>query len=95
MVPPAPQALVAVPGPQFPNPSLRLDHGLGMVVIEFRDPGGQVTRSIPSQRQIDAYRSHQIDALPGTHAAEPAPQDTGDAPVPVKIDVAEPTDETA
>lgn len=95
MVPPAPQAQVTATGPQFPNPSLRLDHGLGMVVIEFRDPGGQVTRSIPSQRQIDAYRSHQIDTLPGTHAAEPAPQATEDAPAPVKVDVAEPTDETA
>lgn len=88
MDPAPPQA-----GPQFPNPSLRLDHGLGMVVIEFRDPGGEVTRSIPSQRQIDAYRSHQVDTLPGTHPPEPpAPEE---APVPTRTDAVEPPKGTA
>lgn len=52
---------------------MRLDHSLGMVVIEFRGNDGEVTRSFPSQRQIDAYRSHQTDALPGA-APEPKPR---------------------
>jgi hypothetical protein len=42
----------------FPNPSLRLDAGLGMVVLEFRDDLGEVTNSIPSQRILQAYRDH-------------------------------------
>jgi hypothetical protein len=60
----APSSLAVAPGQQFPNPRLRLDPGLGMVVIEFRDDGGEVTNSIPSQRQLDAYRMHQ--EAPGT-----------------------------
>jgi hypothetical protein len=42
-------------GAQF-NPNLRLDAALNMVVIEFRDTGGEVVRSIPSEREIAAYR---------------------------------------
>jgi hypothetical protein len=40
----------------YPNPTLRLDSALGLVVIEFRDGGGTVTRSIPSAQQLQAYR---------------------------------------
>jgi len=83
--PPARALTEAAPtasAPQFPNPSLRLDHGLGLVVIEFHDHGGEVTRSIPSQRQIDAYRSHRIDTLPGARAQDPPPQPAETAPVP-------------
>jgi hypothetical protein len=39
-----------------PNPDMRLDPALGMVVIEFRDTDGALTSSIPSQRQIEAYQ---------------------------------------
>jgi hypothetical protein len=46
------------------NPSLRLDAALGLVVIEFRDDSGALTSTIPSERQIEAYRAHQ-EALPG------------------------------
>jgi len=76
------EAAPTASGPQFPNPSLRLDHGLGLVVIEFHDHGGEVTRSIPSQRQIDAYRSHQTDTLPGARAPDPQPKPAETAPVP-------------
>ena len=69
-------------GPQYPNPSLRLDRGLGLVVIEFHAHGGEVTRSIPSQRQLDAYRSHQIDTLPGARAPDPPPKPAETAPGP-------------
>lgn len=48
--PPAPAAL------PIPNPQLRLDAALGLVVIEFRDENGAVTTSIPSRRQLEAYR---------------------------------------
>ena len=84
-----------VPSPQFPNPSLRLDSSLGMVVIEFRDPGGDVTRSIPSQRQIDAYRSHQIDTLPGTHATPATPSPEAETPNSVKSDAPATSKDTA
>jgi hypothetical protein len=40
----------------YPNPSLRLDYQLGLVVIEFRDPSGAVTRTIPSAQQLAAYQ---------------------------------------
>ncbi len=61
---PAQQATAAAPPPPataaraMPNPSLRLDPGLGMVVLEFHDAAGQVTSSIPSERVLKAYRSH-------------------------------------
>jgi hypothetical protein len=41
----------------FPNPTLRLDPGLALVVIEFRDGAGEVRDTIPTQAQLDAYRS--------------------------------------
>jgi hypothetical protein len=56
---PAPQ------GHPLPNPSLRLDAGLGMVVLEFRDDNGDVTGTIPSQRVLDAYRTHATP-VPGS-----------------------------
>jgi len=43
----------------YVNPSLRLDPALGLVVIEFHDDSGTLTSSIPSERQIEAYRRHQ------------------------------------
>lgn len=42
--------------PAHPNPTLRLDSALGLVVIEFRDESGAVTHSIPSAHQLEAYR---------------------------------------
>jgi hypothetical protein len=45
--------------PMHPNPSQRLDPALGLVVIEFRDASGNVTDSIPTERQLQAYRLHQ------------------------------------
>jgi len=70
----------AVPGQPYVNPSLHLDPALGLVVIEFRDAAGEVTASIPSQRQIDAYRLHVhppaefnvTPAVPGVPPSGPA-----------------------
>jgi hypothetical protein len=47
--PSSPAALVA-------NPSLRFDAVSGLVVIEFHDASGDVTTSIPTLRQLEAYR---------------------------------------
>lgn len=50
--------------PATPNPRLRLDGSLGMVVLEFRDTGGQVANTIPSPRAIAAYRAAAISDAP-------------------------------
>jgi hypothetical protein len=66
------------------NPTLRLDAGLGLVVIEFRNDTGDVTTSIPSQRQIEAYQRWAQ-----THAGpDPSAASTGavtSAPVPAVV----------
>jgi hypothetical protein len=43
-----------------PNPDLRLDPALGMVVIEFRDTDGGLATTIPSQRQLEAYQRWSV-----------------------------------
>lgn len=50
--PPAPPPEI---GPA--NPRLRMDLDLGIVVIEFRDTTGQVTTSVPTPRELEAYRA--------------------------------------
>lgn len=40
-----------------PNPRLRLDRDLGMVVIEFRDAAGRLAASLPTSREIEAYKA--------------------------------------
>lgn len=54
--PPEPRPPATSPA-GFPNPVLRLDAGLALVVIEFRDETGAVRNTIPTQNQLDAYRS--------------------------------------
>jgi hypothetical protein len=49
----------AKPVPLFVNPSFQFDSTVGLVVIDFHDNTGRVTNSIPSQQQLDAYRSHR------------------------------------
>jgi hypothetical protein len=67
--PPAPAsaAPAAKPVPLFVNPSFQFDPTLGIVVIDFHNNTGAVTNSIPSQRQLEAYRTHR-EALPGEQA---------------------------
>lgn len=43
----------------MPNPTLRLDPGLALVVIEFRDGDGKVRETIPTEAQLEAYRASQ------------------------------------
>ncbi|MBS7792629.1 hypothetical protein KTR66_21745 [Roseococcus sp. SDR] len=45
--------------PIGPNPRLRLDPALGIVVMEFLDAEGKVARSAPSAAQLEAYRNAQ------------------------------------
>ncbi|MEY3730704.1 MAG: hypothetical protein RLZZ57_1460 [Pseudomonadota bacterium] len=52
----------SVPPPASPevgpaNPRLRIDRDLGMVVIEFRDAAGRVAVSLPTPREIEAYKA--------------------------------------
>ncbi|MGE0416995.1 MAG: hypothetical protein AB7O80_09335 [Acetobacteraceae bacterium] len=88
------------PAQPFVNPSLRLDAALGLVVIEFRDDAGALTSTIPSQRQIDAYRAHQQalphQAMPAPAAARAPPSTMGGGDVPAaRSDMANPTIATA
>lgn len=70
VVPPA-NASPPQTGPPIINPTLHFDAALGLVVIEFRDAAGKVTTSIPTQRQMEAYRMWNAP-LPGG-SAPPAP----------------------
>ncbi|WP_188899618.1 hypothetical protein [Caldovatus sediminis] len=64
-----------------PNPALRIDHALGMVVIEFRNSAGGLSWSIPSARELAAYRAAvQADPVPNARAVPPAPLPSTDAP---------------
>jgi len=48
----------------IPNPALRFNAALGLVVIEYRNAAGDVTTSIPTLRQLEAYRQWN-QPLPG------------------------------
>ncbi|HUB43452.1 MAG TPA: hypothetical protein VMB73_00575 [Acetobacteraceae bacterium] len=69
--PPQPPAMVIA------NPTLRFDVASGLVVIEYRDANGDVTTSIPTLRQLEAYRQWS-QPLPG-QAAALAPASSGQA----------------
>ena len=62
-----PAAPEAKPVQLFVNPSFQFDPTVGLVVIAFHDDSGKVKNSIPSERQLEAYRLHQ-EALPGEQA---------------------------
>lgn len=66
---PAAQAAGTAAGP---NPTVYLDPRLGIVVIEMRDGAGKVTSSIPTQRQLEAYRSGLQNPPPSVLAAASA-----------------------
>ena len=57
---PTPAAAAAPQLPPIgPNPRLRLDPALGIVVMEFLDSAGKVARSAPNEAQLQAYRNAQ------------------------------------
>jgi hypothetical protein len=83
---PAPDPLPPQPPPgdtARPNPSLRLDGALGMVIIEFHAESGAVTTSIPTERQLEAYRVWERTGTEG----EPPP---GRSPSPSAAPSADP-----
>jgi hypothetical protein len=46
------------------NPSLHFDLALNLVVLEFVDDNGNVTNSIPSAKQLKAYRETAAEGGP-------------------------------
>ncbi|WP_135468364.1 hypothetical protein [Crenalkalicoccus roseus] len=56
----------------LPNPTLRLEPSLGLVVLEFRDARGEA-RTIPSERELEAYRT-------AARASTPAPDQASSPP---------------
>jgi hypothetical protein len=46
----------AKPDADLPNPRLHTDLALNRLVLEFFNAQGTLTNSIPSQKQLDAYR---------------------------------------
>lgn len=63
----APANLAKAP-PPLANPSVRLDAQLNIVVLEFYDANGEITRKLPTERQLRAYTMGQDPALPGAPA---------------------------
>jgi hypothetical protein len=53
---PAPAATSSAAGPPLVNPGLHLDPALNLVVLQFFDSQGDVVQSIPSQKQLQAYK---------------------------------------
>ena len=68
----AAQTPAVKPVPLFVNPRFQFDPTVGLVVIEFHDDQGAVNSTIPSQRQLAAYRNHQ--ATPPGQEAPPEPK---------------------
>ena len=66
--------------PPILNPTLRLDAALGLVVIEFRNESGAVTRSIPSQRQLQAYQRWEATRFGPAPNGQPNARATTDVP---------------
>ncbi len=68
----------AVPGAAEgvgPNPALRFDPMIGLLVLEFRDQRGE-SRTIPTERELQAYRT-AARPLPGDAREAPAAPETG------------------
>lgn len=51
------EAAPAPPAVAPPNPALRFEPVLGLVVFEMRDRGGEVVRSVPTERELRDYRA--------------------------------------
>jgi hypothetical protein len=73
IAPVLPVAPVAVP-----NPRLRIDGALGVLVIEFRDEAGEVAQSYPNPREIEAYR---VQAMAVSSGDLPPPEGAAAKPV--------------
>lgn len=93
MASPNPAAEVAS-APALPNPSLRLEPALGLVVMEFRNSAGEVAETIPTQRELEAYRSAARGAAPAPQTSSPpagsspSSPDKGEAAPPAPVPAA-------
>ena len=67
----AAQTAIMRPIALFANPSYRFDPTTDFVVIEFHDGTGAINNTIPTQRQLEAYRTHQA-VPPGEPTAVPS-----------------------
>jgi hypothetical protein len=54
--PPATVATEPAAASAAPNPALRMDPELGLVVLEFRNLRGEEAATIPTTRELEAYR---------------------------------------
>jgi hypothetical protein len=71
----APQPTALNAAQMAPNPSMRIDSALSLVVMEFHGSDGKVENSIPTPQQLDAYRRSQGAERSGTSyiaTAQPA-----------------------
>ncbi len=59
-VSPAENSLTS-PSPPPVNPGLHVDLALNIVVLQFFNASGQVTQSIPSPKQLQAYQQTETD----------------------------------
>jgi hypothetical protein len=55
-------------GVSIRNPHLRIEAALSLVVLEFRDAAGEVRTTIPTPREIAAYRTAAPEAAPAPEA---------------------------
>lgn len=60
-------APIKVP-PPLSNPSVRLDPQLNIVILEFYNADGEISRKLPTERQLRAYTLGQDPSLPGAPA---------------------------
>lgn len=58
--PAAPAPGPATPAAIGPNPSLRIDPALNILVVEFRGHDGSVTRTAPTEQELRDYRAAQL-----------------------------------
>lgn len=54
-----------------PNPSLRVEPSLGIVVFEVRDTAGEVVRSVPTERELRDYRAAALRGAPEPQTLNP------------------------
>jgi hypothetical protein len=81
----APQPAASSAAQMTPNPSMRIDSALSLVVMEFHGADGKVENSIPTVQQLDAYRRSQ-GAERAAAAQPPAPSTAVASNQPVAAD---------
>lgn len=84
--PPSPPAQVAparaapAPAPPAgPNPSLRIEPSLGIVVFEVKDGAGEVVRSVPTERELRDYRAAALRGTAEAQTTSPPERSPGSA----------------